>query len=271
MGILGSGVSFMDLATTIGLLAGAGMLLWALWSGGDIGAYWNTPSVVLVGGGSVFVVLTTQALDRFIALFAVLKRSLLVRRQSVARTIEQIIKLGELARREGVLSLENTLDNIEDDFLSNGIRLVIDGTAAGEIEQILDGELDAMDQRHSQGKGILETFGKYAPALGMIGTLVGLVAMLGNLDDPSQIGGGMAVALLTTLYGAVMANMFFLPLADKLSYRHEEEMLLRTVMLKGILSLQAGDNPRVTQAKLSVFLPANLRHTVSGPGSAKSD
>lgn len=270
MGITGSGVSFMDLATAIGILAGTGMLVWALWAGGDIGAYWNTPSVVLVVGGSVFVVLTTQALDRFIALFGVLKRSLLIRRQTVSRTIEQIIQLGELARREGVLSLENTLGDIEDDFLSNGIRLVIDGTGASEIEQILDAELDAMDQRHSQGKGILETFGKYAPALGMIGTLVGLVAMLGNLDDPSQIGGGMAVALLTTLYGAVMANMFFLPLADKLSYRHEEEMLLRTVMLRGILSLQAGDNPRVTQAKLAVFLPVKRRDAIAGPGSPKS-
>jgi len=259
----------MDLATAIGLLAGAGMLIWALWSGGEIGAYWDTSSIVLVVGGSICVVLTTQALDRFIALFGVLKRSLLVRQQSIAKTIEQIIQLGELARREGVLSLENTLSDIDEDFLSNGIRLVIDGTAANEIEQILEAELEAMDQRHTQGKGILETFGKYAPALGMIGTLVGLVAMLGNLSDPSQIGSGMAVALLTTLYGAILANMFFLPLADKLSYRHEEEMLLRTVMLKGIISLQAGDNPRVTQAKLAVFLPVSRRESINGPGSKK--
>ena len=138
----------MDLATAIGILAGTGMLIWALWAGGDIGVYWNTPSVILVVGGSMFVVLTTQALDRFIALFGVVKRSLLIRRQSIAHTIEQIIQLGELARREGVLSLENSLGDIEEDFLSNGIRLVIDGTAAGEIEQILDAELEAKDQRH---------------------------------------------------------------------------------------------------------------------------
>ena len=247
------------------------MLIWSLWNGsqGNLGSYWDTSSIVLVVGGSLFVVLTTQALDKFLALFGVLKRSLLVRRQTISHTIEQVIQLGELARREGVLSLENALGDIEDDFLSNGIRLVIDGTAANEIEQILEAELDAMDQRHSQGKGILETFGKYAPAMGMIGTLVGLVAMLGNLSDPSQIGSGMAVALLTTLYGAIMANMVFLPLADKLNYRHEEEMLLRTVMLKGILSLQAGDNPRVTQAKLSVFLPANRRAGIKGPSAGK--
>jgi len=261
----------MDLATAVGLLAGMGMLLWSLWSGtsGDLGAYWNTPSILLVVGGSLFVVLMTQALDRFLTLFSIVKRSLLVRQQSIGRTIEQIVQMGEMARREGVLSLENMLDSIEDEFLKNGIRLVIDGTAAGEIEQILVGEMEAMGQRHTQGRTILETFGKYAPAIGMIGTLVGLVAMLGNLSDPSQIGTGMAVALLTTMYGAIMANMVFLPLADKLFYRHEEEMLLRTVMLRGILSLQAGDNPRVTMAKLSVFLPANQRETLKGPGARK--
>lgn len=259
----------MDLATGIGLLAAVGMLIWSLWSGSDGAVYifWNTPSVILVVGGSLFVVLTTQALDKFLALFNVLKRSLLVKKMTIAHTIEEIIRLGELARREGVLSLENALGEIEDDFLANGIRLVIDGTAANEIEQILEAELEAMDGRHGQGKAILDSAGKYAPAMGMIGTLIGLVAMLQNMDDVSKIGPGMAVALLTTMYGAILSNIIFLPLADKLSYRHDEEMLLRTVMVKGILSLQAGDNPRVTQAKLSVFLPVNLRDSIQGPGT----
>lgn len=263
----------MDLATSIGILAALGMLFWALFSSssGQIGVFVDTPSFILVMGGSLFVVLCTQALDRFLSLISILKRSLLHKRRSVVAVIEKIISLGELARREGVLSLENALDDVEDEFLANGIRLVIDGTAANEIEQILEAELDAMEGRHAQGKGILDTFGKYTPAMGMIGTLVGLVAMLKNMSDPSQIGAGMAVALLTTLYGAILANMVFLPLADKLGYRHDEEMLLRTVMLKGILSLQAGDNPRVTQAKLSVFLPVKDRETISGPGTAKKE
>ena len=263
----------MDLATAIGLLAGIGMLVWSLHSStdGNIFVYWNTPSVILVVGGTLFVVMITQALERFLSLFGVLKRSFFTRRQGVAPTIEKIIQLGELARREGVLSLENALGDVDDDFLANGIRLVIDGTAAGEIEQILEAELDAMDQRHGVGRGILDTFGKYAPAMGMIGTLIGLVAMLQNMSDPSQIGAGMAVALLTTLYGAILSNVVFLPLADKLGYRHEEEMQLRTVMLRGILSLRAGDNPRVTQAKLSVFLPADRRDQITGPASQKQE
>ncbi|UCD28615.1 MAG: motility protein A [Planctomycetota bacterium] len=263
----------MDLATFIGLIAAASMLIWTLWNGSDgmLGTYWNGPAAILVLGGSLFVVLTTQAMDKFCALFAILKHTFLVRRQQIAQTIEQIVRLSEKARRDGVLALEDELENIEDEFLSNGIRLMIDGTAANEIEQILDAELEAMDARHNQGKGILETFGKYAPALGMIGTLIGLVAMLHGMNDPSKIGSGMAVALLTTMYGAILANVVFLPLADKLTYRHEEEMMLRSVIVKGILSLHAGDNPRVTQAKLSAFLPINSRNEIPEPAAKKEE
>src|SRR5690606_29792633 len=155
------------------------------------------------------------------------------------------------------------LDELEDEFLANGLRMVVDGTNAEEIEKILTAELEAIDQRHSQGKGILDLFAKYAPAFGMIGTLMGLVAMLLNMDDPKKIGPGMAVAVLTTFYGAVIANMICLPLGDKLSYRHEEEMLLRTIMLKGILALQAGDNPRMIQSKLAVYLPVRHREALN--------
>jgi chemotaxis protein MotA len=263
----------MDIATTIGLLSAIAMVVWALWTGtgGALGVYWDTPSVILVIGGTIFTVLNTQALDKFLAMIRVLRRCFFPRAQSVPQTIEQIVRLGELARREGVLSLENALGEVKDEFLASGIRLVIDGTAAPEIEQILIAELESMDQRHSQGKGIIEITAKYAPAFGMIGTLMGLVAMLKNMDDPTKIGPGMAVAILTTFYGAIIANVLCLPLADKLNYRHEEEMLLRTVMLKGILSLQAGDNPRVTQAKLSVYLPFDLRGRIQGPATRREE
>lgn len=263
----------MDIASTIGLLSAIAMVIWSLWTGtgGQLSVYWDTPSAILVLGGTVFVVLATQALDKFLGFYKVIKRAFFIKPQPVARSIEQIVHLGELARREGVLSLENALGDVNDDFLANGIRLVIDGTAAAEIEQILTAELESLDQRHSQGKGFIDIVAKYAPAFGMIGTLMGLVAMLKNMDDPKAIGPGMAVAILTTFYGAVIANVLCLPLADKLSYRHEEEMLLKTVMLKGILSLQAGDNPRITQAKLAVFLPANQRDKIEGPATKKRE
>jgi chemotaxis protein MotA len=211
----------------------------------------------------------TQAVDRYIKMYRVVKRGFFARSMTVSDVIERIVTLGELARREGVLSLESRLEELDDEFLKGGLRLVIDGTAAGEIEQILTSELEALDQRHGQGKGIIDLIGKYAPAFGMIGTLVGLVAMLRNMSDPKAIGPGMATAILTTFYGAVIANVVCLPLSDKLNFRHEEEMLLKTVMLKGVLSLQAGDNPRVTQAKLSVYLPVEQRGAVKGPATRK--
>lgn len=247
----------MDLASTIGLLAAMAMVVWSLWvgTGGQVGVYWDSPSAILVLGGTAFTLLNTQAIEKIKNLFGIVRRGFFHRTPSIARTIEKIVELGEMARREGILSLEKRLEDIDDSFLANGIRLVVDGTAAPEIEQILNAEMEAIDQRHNQGKNILDLTAKYAPAYGMIGTLMGLVAMLKGMDDPKKIGPGMAVAILTTFYGAMIANVFCLPLSDKLSYRHEEEMLIKTVMLKGVLSLQAGDNPRVTQAKLAVYLP----------------
>jgi chemotaxis protein MotA len=258
----------MDLASLIGLLAAMGMVVWSLWvgTGGQLSVYWDTPSVILVFGGTLFTVLNTQALDKFLAFWKIVRRSFFHGRCSVAKTIEQIVRLGEMARREGVLSLENAMGEIDDQFLKNGVQLVVDGTAAPEIEQIMSAELEALDQRHSQGKNFLDLTAKYAPAYGMIGTLMGLVAMLKNMDDPKKIGPGMAVAILTTFYGAMIANVFCLPMADKLNYRHEEEMLARTVMLKGILALQAGDNPRVIQAKLAVYLATDVRQKIEGGG-----
>jgi len=262
----------MDLASSIGLLAAIAMVVWSLWTGtgGQIGVYWDTPSAILVIGGTIFVVLMTQAMDRFLGMHKVYLRGFHSKHMSIAEAIEKIVALGEQARREGVLSLENTLNDIDDEFLKNGVRLVIDGTAAGEIEQILTSEMEAADQRHSQGKGLFDLIAKYAPAFGMIGTLMGLVAMLKNMDDPKAIGPGMAVAILTTFYGAIIANVLCLPMSDKLSFRNEEEMLLRTVMMKGILSLQAGDNPRITQAKLAVYLPARKRGAINGVEGRKS-
>jgi chemotaxis protein MotA len=256
----------MDFGSTIGLLAALAMVAWSLWvgTGGAIGVYWDTPSVILVFGGTVFTVLNTQAVDRFLAFWKIIRRGFFIRPITIPKVIEQFVRLGELARREGVLSLERELGAIQDDFMLSGIRLVVDGTPAPEIEQILSAELEAMDQRHSQGKGFLDVTAKYAPAYGMIGTLMGLVAMLNNMDDPKKIGPGMAVAILTTFYGAMIANVFCLPLADKLSFRHEEEMLLKTVILKGILALQSGDNPRVIQAKLSVYVPGDVRRRLAG-------
>jgi chemotaxis protein MotA len=251
----------LDLATLIGQIAATVLLIWSLYmsAGGNLVAYWDQPSAMMVIGGAIFVTLSSLMLGQFLSFFKVLKNTVLNRQMSVSDVIVQMVSLSEIARRDGVLSLENRAKEISDPFLANGIRLVVDGVDAGVIESIMNSELEAIDTRHAKGKQILDLLAKYAPAFGMIGTLVGLVAMLKNMDDPKKIGPGMAVALLTTLYGAVMANVLFLPLADKLSLRNEQEMLVRTVMIKGLLSLQAGDNPRVTQAKLAAYLSRKER------------
>jgi len=149
--------------------------------------------------------------------------------------------------------------DIDDDFVVKGIQMAIDGTDPELIEQILTSELDSISDRHNRGKSIFDTMGKYAPAFGMIGTLIGLVIMLQNMDDPSKIGPGMAVALLTTLYGALVANLVCLPLADKLARRSGDELLLKEIVIRGVMSIQSGDNPRVVEQKLKTFLSPTMR------------
>ena len=163
------------------------------------------------------------------------------------------------ARRDGILALENMTDQIEDAFVVTGIQMAVDGTDPEIIQTIMETELENLIERHDAGRGLLEAMGRYAPAYGMIGTLIGLVAMLSNMDDPSAIGAGMAAALLTTLYGAMMANVVFLPLSDKLAKRTSEEVLVKTIIVQGVMAIQSGDNPRNVETKLRTFLPPSDR------------
>ncbi|MFH2001068.1 MAG: MotA/TolQ/ExbB proton channel family protein, partial [Planctomycetota bacterium] len=167
-------------------------------------------------------------------------------------------------RREGLLALENKLESLEDPFLTKGIRLIIDGFPTETVRDILEIDADQSSARHIMGKSIYDSMGAAAPAFGMIGTLVGLVQMLQNLDDPSKIGGGMAVALITTFYGAVMSNMVFLPLAGKLAQREKEEQLIRQIIIEGVIAIQAGDQPQLVEEKLKSFLSPRDRAVLEG-------
>ncbi|NQV25484.1 MAG: MotA/TolQ/ExbB proton channel family protein, partial [Rhodopirellula sp.] len=177
----------------------------------------------------------------------------------MAPAIKTLVECAEIARKEGVMALENKAADIEDPFILLGIQMAVDGSPAELIESIMRSEMMATAARHSAGKGLLETLGRYAPAFGMIGTLLGLIIMLGNMDDPAAIGPGMAVALLTTLYGALVSNVVALPFADKLMYYSKKEMQIREVVVQGILAIQNGDNPRVVDQKLSMFLSQKER------------
>jgi len=261
----------MDIATIIGLLAGIALVVITILLGGAVAIFWNVPSFVLVVGGTLAATLINFPLSDVLSVFNTLKNAFIHRVTPPEKLIEKMVHFATVARREGILALESHAAQAEDEFLQRSIQLAIDGTAPELIKDILTTEIAFMEDRHGMGQSILITMGTFAPAFGMIGTLMGLVAMLRNMDDPKAIGPGMAVAILTTFYGAMIANVLCLPLSDKLSYRNEEEMLLRTVMMKGILSLQAGDNPRITQAKLAVYLPADKRTLINGVDAKKRE
>jgi len=253
------GERVVDIATIAGLILGAVLIGMAILMGGDIGSYLNAPSVLIVVGGATCATMVAYPLTRFLKLPKVVLKTLLSKAQNPVDLIRQLVELAEIARRDGILALENMTEQIEDGFLITGIQMAVDGTDPEVIQAVMETELENLIERHEAGKGLLDGLGKYAPAFGMIGTLIGLVAMLKNMDDPTKIGAGMAAALLTTLYGALLANLAFLPLAEKLALRSSEEVLLKTIIIQGVMSIQAGDNPRNVQSKLLTFVPPAQR------------
>lgn len=258
----------MDIATIIGLILGAVVVVGSILLGGSVGMFINVPSILVVIVGSVAAVLIAFPLSSVLKMPGVMKNAFFAKPLDLMGLIEELVRYAEIARRDGILSLENHTEEMSDDFIVQGVRMAVDGTDPELIEQIMEIDLENLLERHGSGKATLDAMGRYAPAFGMIGTLIGLVAMLGNMEDPSGIGAGMAVALLTTLYGAIMANVVFLPLADKLALRTNEEALAKTIIIKGVMSIQAGDNPRVVESKLKTFLPA-VRRMVADEGAAE--
>ena len=251
----------MDIATIVGILVGALLLGWSIMSsaGESAGVFINVPSLLIVFGGAASAVLISFPLKNVLGMFGVVRKTLQQKSRSPVKLIKDLVSYAEVARRDGILSLENLTKEIDDEFIVKGIQMAVDGTDPELIEQIMTSELESLEERHSSGKALLDALGKYAPAFGMIGTLIGLVVMLANLDDPDKIGPGMAVALITTLYGAIAANLVFIPMADKLEKRSGEEILLKTIVIKGVMSIQSGDNPRIVEQKLKTFLPPSLR------------
>lgn len=250
----------MDIATVIGLLLAFAMMgLSVIMGGGNFASFWDTASVLMVLGGTAGAVLTCFPLGTVLKTPKVLLKSFFYKSPSLTALVKQIVSLAETARRDGLLALEARLGQIDNPFIKLGVQMAIDGTRPEVIEDVLRTEIESMSMRHKEGKAIVDQIGKYAPAFGMIGTLLGLIIMLGNMSDPSSIGGGMAVALITTLYGAVLSNGSFLPLAEKLAYISKQEIIAREIALRGIMALQSGENPRVIEQKLTTFLPPHAR------------
>ena len=249
----------MDLGSIFGFFGAWVLIIWDMAAGGQMLIFVNVPSLLMVVGGSIAVVIFSFPISYLKQIAKVAKKGFFSNTRSVQKLIDDLVSFAEIARRDGILSLESSTKDIDDPFIVSGIQMAVDGTDPELIEQIMTNELDNLIDRHEVGKGMLEALGKYAPAFGMIGTLVGLIIMLANMADPSSIGQGMAVALLTTMYGSIIANAFALPLSDRLARRSSEEILLKTIVIKGVMAIQSGDNPRIVEQKLRIFLPPSAR------------
>jgi chemotaxis protein MotA len=253
----------MDLATIIGAVLGFGLVLTSMALGpGGVAIFVHVPSLVIVFGGTVAVTMMCFPMSEIRQIVKVMLVTAFRKSATPEEEIERIVEYANLARKEGLLALEAKLEEVNDTFFSKGIQLVIDGFGAETVRDIMVLEADWQRSRHGTGKKIMDQMGAFAPAFGMIGTLVGLVQMLQNLSDPSMIGQGMATALLTTLYGAMLANMLFLPLSGKLEVLAGSEGLLRDLMIEGIVAIQSGEKPALIKEKLKGFLAPTVRELV---------
>lgn len=247
----------MDLATIVGIVGSVALIVIAMMMSGELGMFMDLPSVVIVLGGSIFAVMAKFGLGQFFSAGKVAAKSFVVKSQDPSDLIGEVVILADEARKGGLLSLEGR--EVSNDFLKRGIQLLVDGHDPEVIKIMLSKDRNQTVERHARGASLFAALAEVAPAMGMIGTLVGLVAMLANMDDPKSIGPAMAIALLTTLYGAVIANCIAGPIADKLRLRAAEEALTKSLVIDALLAIQNGQNPRVIDSMLRNYLPESKR------------
>lgn len=252
----------MDLSTLLGIVVAFSLMLFAILIGSSLLIFVNAPGLLIVLGGTFGAILTTYPFKEVSGAFTILKKVFFHREISYPEAIGQLIELSTKARKEGILSLQSVMENINDDFLLKGIQMAVDGQEPEDLKKMLFREIEKLEERHDRGAEIFTTMATYAPAMGMIGTLIGLVQMLQTMDDPSTIGPAMAVALLTTFYGAVIANVFCAPVAGKLKLRSQSEVLHKTLITAGMDSIMAGENPRLMEQKLHAYIPPKMRKSI---------
>ncbi len=247
----------MDIATLVGLLGGFGIIIGAIATGGDVMIFVDVPSTLIVVGGTFMVTLMQVSLSDFLGSFAIGLKAFMYKVDDPKKLIEDAVSLADIARKNGLLALEG--QEIGNPFMKKGISLCVDGHDPSLVQKMLTRDIDLTIQRHEVGQRMFKNMATMAPAMGMIGTLVGLVQMLSNMSDPAAIGPAMAVALLTTLYGAVIANAFAQPLADKLARVSELERTNKALILETIGGIQEGMNPKVLEQMLGTYLPPKKR------------
>ncbi|MBD3264168.1 MAG: motility protein A [Candidatus Omnitrophica bacterium] len=246
----------MDIATFLGIIAGIALIVLAIRE--NIFLFLSLRSAMITFGGALAATFINFPLSQVAKVFKVAGIAFFSSPPDPDKTVDTIIRLSEKARREGFLALEPELANINDKFIKRGVQDVIDGVSRDRIKETMDKQLAFLTERHSMGQQIFISMGTYSPAFGMCGTLIGLIIMLYNLDDPKKVGPGMALAITTTLYGVLAAYLIFLPIAGKLNVISEQEKIVKEVAIEGILALQAGDSPRFIRARLSAFLAPRM-------------
>ena len=252
----------VDIATIIGIVVSFGLMIWAILMGGPLSLFIDMPSIAIVFGGTAGVALISFPLADVLGTIAIFKKTVLIREADTNALIAQMMEFATKARKGGILSLQDSIDQVEDQFLVKALQMAVDGQEPADLKTMLQTEIDNIAARHSNGAQILDTMGAIAPAMGMVGTLIGLVQMLQNMSDPAAIGPAMAVALLTTFYGAVLGNVLFIPMAGKLKTRSKTEILQKTVIPEGMESILSGENPRIMEQKLHAYIAPRKRESV---------
>ncbi|OQY12488.1 MAG: motility protein A [Desulfobacteraceae bacterium 4572_19] len=246
----------MDLASIIGVISGLGFVAAGILLGSSLMLFWNAPSVMVVIGGTLAATLIAFPLNDFLKVVANGMKIFIFKIEKPEDIINNLVELSNKARKGGLLSIEGDIKNTNDPYLSSALQMTVDGIKTADIAAIMQKRMEVTRENHKIGASIFAAMGSYAPAFGMVGTLIGLVQMLANLDDPSTIGPKMAVAMITTFYGALLANLFFIPMCDKLKLRSDEEIKNMTIIFEGVVSIREGEHPRLMEDKLNVYLPA---------------
>ncbi len=250
----------MDIATIVGIILGLIVIIGAILSGGTgAGIFYNLPSLAITIGGMLCATLIHFSLPQFLGIFSIVKKTIVTQIPPPSELIQKMVNYAAINRRDGALALEQEIHNVNDVFFVKGLQMLVDGQDSESIRDLMSLEIQYLQDRHSNGKKILDFMGAAAPAFGMIGTLIGLVQMLANLEDPSSIGVGMATALLTTFYGAFAANLIFIPLAGKLGIYSKAETTAMEMIVEGICAIAQGDNPTSVREKLHAFISKGRR------------
>ncbi len=244
----------MDISSVIGVVSGMGFVLGTILLGGSIMMFVNIPSILIVMGGTFAASMVAFPLSDFLSVFKTAMKVFMFKIQPPEEIINNLVEISNKARKGGLLSIEGDIQNATDPYLAQALQMTVDGVKTADIAAIMQKKMSLTKKKLDVGANIFSSMGAYAPAFGMIGTLIGLVQMLANLDDPSSIGPKMAVAMITTFYGAVLANLFFIPMGDKLTGRNEEEITNMNIIFEGIISIREGEHPKLMEDKLNIYL-----------------